>query len=152
MSERAQAWSARFRPREVELTEGQAAGLTVLVRPVRLDALVEAGTIPLPVWEGFQEARQSRRPGDRRGMFDEETLKTTRLINVVVMAAATDPRVTETGEEEGSIPLNWLSIPDRYRIFDEVLSPINGLSTFPGEPDGSAADAPGGEDVREAAE
>lgn len=145
MSEIVSAWKERFRPRALVLSNGES----VVVRPVIVEALAANGTIPLTLFGGGEEGKK---PKKKATLLDPDTLQ---MVHAVVMAAAVEPRVTGMGTEEGedSIPLDYIPLGDRYRIFEEVTEAATApLAPFRAEPSGDAGDARGGEDVREAAE
>lgn len=139
------SWKARFQPRAVALSNGES----IVVRPVMVEALAANGTIPLMLFSGGEEGKKGKK---KATLLDADTLE---MVNAVVMAAAVEPRVTAMGTEEGedSIPLDYIPLGDRYRIFDAVTEAATApLAPFRAEPGGDAGDARGGEDVREAAE
>lgn len=148
MSDIIQAWREHLAPRRVELSNG----LTVMVRPVTIEALVVRGTVPLALIEEAQGARKRQRARGAAGL-DEDTLKMLPSINAVVMAAAVEPRIAETEDlDAGVISVNDLSLADRMKIFEEANRAATAARPFRAQPNGNAGDARDGEDVREAAE
>ena len=150
MSDRLAAWRQRLEPREIQLSDG----LTMLIRPVRVDALVMNGTIPLHVWNEAEAARLALREKEpQRGgnFFSEQSVAFTPVVNAVVMAAALDPAVTADGAGD-SIPIDAIPLSDRYLIMDAARQWTAALGPFRGEPGGDAGDARDSEDVRVSAE
>jgi hypothetical protein len=142
MSDRLAAWKAATAPREVELS----SGLTATIRPVRLENLVLSGSIPLTLLRQAQ-ALKPRKDGTFR---EEDALEMAVVIDAVVLAAVVDPPLTREGGDD-SIALYDIPFADRVKLFEEANRPAAALQTFRGQPDGDAADAPGGEDLRPAA-
>ncbi len=143
MSARLQQWKERRAPRELTLSDG----LTVLIRPVRIENLVLNGKVPITLVREMQKVQT-----DADGRYrDEDALRLTDVIDAVVMAAVVDPCVTRDGGED-SIALDDILYTDRVRIFEEVNAPAAALQSFREQPDGDGADAPGGEDLRPEAE
>lgn len=143
MSERLQRMKAAIAPREIELSIG-----SMLIKPVKLENLVMARRIPLTLVRKM-EAVQKRTKS--KGVELEDAMDMTEAINAVVIAAAVDPRVTEE-ETADSIAVHDVPFEDRVLIFTEANRPAAELAGFPGQPDGGDAAAPGGGEVREAAE
>jgi hypothetical protein len=143
VSDRLQQWKARSAAREIELSDG----LTMVIRPVRLENLVLAGRVPLTLVRQMQ-ALKPQKDGSYR---DEDALKMADAINAVVLAAAVDPAVTRDGSDD-SVALDDIPFADRVRIFEEANRPAAALQSFRGQPDGDADPAPDGEGVRPAAE
>lgn len=143
MSDRLARWKAANAPREVELSNG----LTATIRPVRLENLVLSGSVPLTLLRQAQ-ALKPRKDGLFR---EEDALEMAGVIDAVVLAAVVDPPLTRDGGDE-SIALYDIPFADRVRLFEEANRPAAALQSFRGQPDGDAADAPGGEDLRAAAE
>ena len=142
MSDRLAAWKAATAPREVELS----SGLTATIRPVRLENLVLSGSIPLTLLRQAQ-ALKPREDGTFR---EEDALEMAGVIDAVVLAAVVDPPLTRDGGAD-SIALYDIPFTDRVKLFEEANRPATALQSFRGQPDGDAANAPGGEDLRPAA-
>ena len=142
MSDRLAAWKAATAPREVELS----SGLTATIRPVRLENLVLSGSIPLTLLRQAQ-ALKPRKDGTFR---EEDALEMAVVIDAVVLAAVVDPPLTRNGGAD-SIALYDIPFTDRVKLFEDANRPATALQSFRGQPDGDAADAPGGEDLRPAA-
>ena len=149
MSEIVAAWQAHFQPRPVELSNG----LSILIRPVSVEALAQGGRIPLTLISEMRQARQKAKSGTAapEGFIDPNMAE---VVHAVIMAAAVEPRVTAAGTEptDDSIPLDWILLADRVRIFNEANSAAIALEPFRGEPGGDAGDARDSEDVRVSAE
>jgi hypothetical protein len=129
-------------PREVTLSIG-----TMLVKPVTLENLVMAKRIPLTLVRKMEGVKRTTGGGFRI----EDAVEMTDAINAVVMAAAVDPRVTET-ETADSIAVNDIPFEDRVAIFTEANRPAAAIAPFSGEPGAGGDIAPDGEGVRGAAE
>lgn len=147
MSDRLKAMKARVAPREVETSIGP-----VLVRPLRLENLVLAGTIPLALLNKIGDLAKPS-PGRSPEKVLADTMEALPGFKAVVFAAAVDPRITEEPTDDS---MGWqeFSQEDLGRIFSEAIRPAVELATFPGteEPGSGGVDAPDGEGVREAAE
>ena len=142
MSDRLAEWRDRVAPREIALSNG----LTMLVRPVRLEDLITAGTVPLTLINRAQRIK-TQKDGSYK---DEDADALSKAVNAVVLAVAVDPRVTKDGAGD-SIAVDDIPFLDRLDIFQEVNRPTAAVQSFPGEPNGSDALAPDGEDVQPAA-
>lgn len=142
MSDRLQAMKTALAPREVTLSIG-----TMLVKPVTLENLVMAKRIPLTLVRKMEGVKRT----DAGGFRIEDAVEMTDAINAVVMAAAVDPRVTET-ETADSIAVNDIPFEDRVVVFTEANRPAAAMAGFPGQPGAGADPAPDGEGVRDAAE
>lgn len=143
MSDFLNEWKARTAPRVIELP----SGLHVRVRPVLLENLMLSGTIPLTLMREVQAVR----PRKGGGFREEDALKLTPVIDAVVLAAVIDPPLSREGSDE-TIALDEIPYTDRVAIFEEVNRPAAALASFRQQPDGDADAAPGGEELREAAE
>lgn len=144
MTDRLQQWKQALQPREITLSEG----LTMLIRPVKLQSLIMAKRIPVTVLKRAEAMQKKGTTGI------EDAIEMNELIDAVVMAAAVDPRVTVDGGED-SIALIDLPWPDHERIYEEAQRPAAELATFPErseEPGGDPPPAPDGEGVRPDAE
>lgn len=143
MSERLAAWKARMATRELVLEDG----FTVEIRPVQLQNLVMSGRIPMTLVRQMQ-AVKPKADGTYR---EEDALKMVAAIDAVVLASVVDPKVTRDGGDD-SIALEDIPFADRVRIFEEVNRPAAALQPFRGQPNGDGDVAPGGEELRAAAE
>ncbi len=147
MSEILAAWQERFRPRPVELSNG----LKIVIRPVSVAALALAGQIPQTIVTEARAGRKAKKGDEAAGLIDPQMAQ---VIHAVIMAAAVEPRVTAAGTEptEDSIPLDWIQLADRVRIFEEANSAATALEPFREQPGGDAGDARDSENLRETAE
>lgn len=142
MTDRLEAWRAKVAPREIALSNG----LTMLVRAVRLEDLLTAGTIPLTLI-----SRAERIKKQKDGTYKEDDAAAlSKAVNAVVLAVAVDPKVTPDGAGD-SIAVDDIPFLDRLDIFQEVNRPAAAVQSFPGEPNGSNALTPDGEDLQPAA-
>lgn len=136
-------WRMRSAPRTLELS----GGYSVEIRPVEIANLMFSGEIPLTL---MREARDIKQGGD--GEYDpEDMMRMLPLIDAVVLAAVTDPPLSRDGAGD-TLPLSDIPFADRVLIFQEVNRPATELAPFRPEPDAGEAAAPGGEDLRGAAE
>ena len=136
-------WQARTAPRTITLGDG----CEVEIRPVQLSALMFNGTIPVTL---MREAQDIEVGAD--GQYDmADVMRMLPLIDAVVLAVVIDPPLSRDGED-GTTSLDFLSLDERMLIFQEVNRPATELQSFRGEPDGDAAAASDGEDLRSAAE
>lgn len=146
MSDRLAAWREATAPREIDLGEG----LTVLVRRVRLQDLIAAGTIPITLIDDAAAAqKRARKRGGRAAV--EDTRQVLSMIDAVVLAVVIDPPLAVVADDD-HLALEALSPDQRMRIFEAVNSEAAALRPFRGQPDGDEAAARGGDDVPPAAE
>lgn len=147
MSDIVAGWKGRYKPRPIVLSNGE----TIVVRPVSVEALAAAGTIPLTLF-GIGDDEPKKAAKKKNARLDPDALE---MVHAVIMAAAVEPRVTAMGTAEGedSIPLDYILLADRYFLFTEITEAASSaLATFRPEPDGATADAPDSEDLRQATE
>lgn len=143
-----QAWRERLEPRLVTLD----GGLTVLIRPVKMESLVIRGTIPLTIFHESQAATQQRRGKQAKGI-DADFLKMMPAMHAVIMAAAVCPRIAEEEAlEQGVISIHDIPLSDRLLLFEEANRAATALRPFRGQPGGDDDAAPDGDDVQPAAE